>query len=255
MKHATKWHTGWVLLVAALFSMSAPPARAADSAEAEELVNKARLSFESLVRDPNMTWLRDHVKDAKGILIVPQLLKAAFFLGGSGGSGVFLARDEKTGDWSDPAFYTLGSGSFGLQFGAEASEVVLLAMTQGGVKAMLDSSFKLGADASIAVGPVGGRVEGATANLSADILSFARSQGAFVGVSLEGAVVATRDELSSAYYGKEVQAMDILVKRDVHNDHATALRATFGIDIQRRHRRGKERSQNSFLCEPLRPLR
>src|SRR5438445_13172634 len=163
MKHTTKRHTGWVLLVAALLSLSALPARATDSAKAEELVNKARLSFESLVRDPNMTWLRDHVKDAKGILIVPQLLKAAFFLGGSGGSGVFLARDEKTGDWSDPAFYTLGSGSFGWQFGAEAPEVVLLAMTQGGVKAMLDSSFKLGVGASIAAGPIGGGVEGATA--------------------------------------------------------------------------------------------
>ena len=228
MKHATKSHPVWVLLVAALLSMSALPAKAADSAEAEELVNKARISFESLVRDPNMTWLRDHVKDAKGILIVPQLLKAAFFFGGSGGSGVFLARDEKTGDWSDPAFYTLGSGSFGLQFGAEASEVVLLAMTQRGVKAMLDSSFKLGADASIAVGPVGGGVAGATANLSADILSFARSKGAFVGLSLEGAVVATRDALNSAYYGKEVQALDILVKRDVHNNHAAALRAAVG---------------------------
>ena len=228
MKLATKRHTGWVLLVAALLSLSAPPARAADSTEAEELVNQARLSFESLVRDPNMPWLRDHVKDAKGILIVPQLLKAAFFFGGSGGSGVFLARDEKTGEWSDPAFYTLGSGSFGLQFGAEASEVVLLAMTQRGVKAMLDSNFKLGVGASIAAGPIGGGVEGATANLSADILSFARSKGAFVGVSLEGAVVATRDELSSAYYGKEVQAMDILVKRDVHNSHAAALRAAVG---------------------------
>ena len=93
---------------------------------------------------------------------------------------------------------------------------------------MLDSNFKLGGDASIAVGPVGGRIEGATENLSADILSFARSEGAFVGVSLEGAVVATRDELSSAYYGKEVQALDILVKRDVHNDHAAALRAAVG---------------------------
>ena len=93
---------------------------------------------------------------------------------------------------------------------------------------MLDSSFKLGADASIAVGPVGGGVAGATANLSADILSFAWSKGVFIGVSLEGAVVATRDELSSAYYGKEVQALDILVKRDVHNNHAAALRAAVG---------------------------
>jgi SH3 domain-containing YSC84-like protein 1 len=228
MPYTTKSRTGWVLLVAALLSLPTFPAKAADSTEAEELVNKARLSFESLVRDPNMTWLRDHVKDAHGIFIVPQLLKAAFFFGGSGGSGVFLARDEKTGEWSDPAFYTLGSGSFGLQFGAEASEVVLLAMTPRGVKAMLDSSFKLGADASVAVGPVGGGVEGATANLSADILSFARSKGAFVGVSLEGAVIATRDELSSAYYGKAVQATDILEKRDVHNTQAAALRAAVG---------------------------
>jgi lipid-binding SYLF domain-containing protein len=225
MAHATKFHRYWVLLVAVLLFVFALPAKAADSVDAEELVNKATISFESLVKDPNMQWLRDHLKDAKGILIVPQLLKAAFFFGGSGGSGVFLARDEKTGEWSYPAFYTLGSGSFGLQFGAEASEVALLAMTQRGVKAMFDSSFKLGADVSVAVGPVGGGVEGATANLSADILSFARSKGAFAGISLEGAVIATRDSLNSAYYGREVQALDILVKRDVRNNQAAGLRA------------------------------
>jgi len=141
---------GWVLLVAVLLSFSVLPAKAEDpaSAEAQELVNKARLSFQSLLRDPNMTWFRDHLKDAKGVLIVPQLLKAAFFVGGSGGSGVLLARNEKTREWSDPAFYTLGSGSFGLQFGAEASEAILLVMTPRGVEALLTSTLKLGGDVS-----------------------------------------------------------------------------------------------------------
>jgi lipid-binding SYLF domain-containing protein len=217
-----------ILLIAALLSFSAIPAKAEDpaSAEAQELVNKARLSFESLLRDPNMTWFRDHLKDAKGILIVPQLLKAAFFVGGSGGSGVLLARDEKTGKWSEPAFYTLGSGSFGLQFGAEASEVVLLIMTQRGVEALLTSTLKLGGDVSVAIGPVGGGVQGATANLSADILSFARSKGLFAGISLEGAVVATRDDWNNAYYGKAVRPLDILMNHSVRNSHSDELRAT-----------------------------
>ena len=219
---------GWILLVAALLSFSAIPAKADDpaTAEAQELVNKARLSFESLLRDPNMTWFREHLKDAKGILIVPQLLKAAFFVGGSGGSGVLIAHDEKSGEWSEPAFYTVGSGSFGLQFGAEASEVVLLIMTQRGVEALLTSTLKLGGDASVAIGPVGGGVQGATANLSADILSFARSKGLFAGISLEGAVVAARDDWNNAYYGKVVRPLDILMNRSVSNSHSAELRAT-----------------------------
>jgi lipid-binding SYLF domain-containing protein len=239
MRAATKSNLGseirgpglcWILLVAALLSFSAMPAKAEDppSAEAQELVNKARLSFESLLRDPNMTWFRDHLKDAKGLLIVPQLLKAAFFVGGSGGSGVLLARDEKTGEWSEPAFYTLGSGSFGLQFGAQASEVVLLVMTKRGVEAMLTSTLKLGGDVSVAIGPVGGGVEGATANLSADILSFARPKGLFAGLSLEGAVVAPRDDWNSAYYGKAVRPLDILMNRSVSNSHSAELRAAIG---------------------------
>ena len=221
---------GWVLLVAVLLSFTVLPAKAEDpaSAEAQELVNKARLSFQSLLRDPNMTWFRDHLKDAKGVLIVPQLLKAAFFVGGSGGSGVLLARNEKTGEWSEPAFYTLGSGSFGLQFGAEASEVILLVMTPRGVEALLTSTLKLGGDASVAIGPVGGGVQGATANLSADILSFARSKGLFAGISLEGAVVAARDDWNNAYYGKAVRPLDILINRSVSNSHSAELRATVG---------------------------
>jgi lipid-binding SYLF domain-containing protein len=206
--------------------VGAYPARAADTAELRDLVDKARITFESFIADPNLGWFRDHVKDAKGILIVPQLLKGAFFVGGAGGSGVLLVRDEKNRDWSEPAFYTLGSASFGFQFGAQASEVILLVMTNKGINSLLATTFTLGADASIAVGPIGGGIEGATApNLSVDLLSFARSKGLFAGISLEGAVVAAQEDDNSSYYGRTVQPADILVRRTVSNSHSAVLRS------------------------------
>ncbi len=198
----------------------------ASDVEQENIVDQSRMTLRSFLGDSNMGWFRDHIKDAKGIFIVPQLLKGAFFFGASGGSGVFLVKDEKTGDWSEPAFYTMGAGSFGFQFGAQASEVVLLVMSQRGVESMLFSTFKLGGDVSIAVGPVGGGIEGSTAmNLSVDLLSFARSKGLFGGISLEGAVIATRDEWNRDYYGKDVRPTDILVKQTVTNPQSAILRA------------------------------
>ena len=139
----------------------------------------------------------------------------------AGGSGVLLARDIKTGEWSYPAFYTLGSLSIGLQAGAESSEIILMVMTDRGMGSMLTSSFKLGADVTMAAGPVG---VGAKAK-TADIISYARAKGAFAGVSLDGAVVKTRDGLNGAYYGKTVSPTDILIRRDVSNGHAEQLRA------------------------------
>ncbi|WP_455370417.1 lipid-binding SYLF domain-containing protein [Petrachloros mirabilis] len=199
---------------------------AADDAEQKDIVDKSRMTLNSFLADSNMEWLRDHIKDAKGIFIVPQLLKAAFFFGGEGGSGVFLVKDDKSGEWSQPAFYTMGAGSFGFQFGAQASEVVLLVMSQRGVESLLTSTFKLGGDISVAVGPVGAGVEGSTAmNLSADMLSFARAKGLFGGISLEGAVIATRDEWNRDYYGKDLRPTDILVKRSVTNPQSADLRA------------------------------
>jgi len=110
-----------------------------------------------------------------------------------------------------------------LQAGGDASEVVLVALTERGKTALLATSAKLGADVGIAVGPVGAGAEAATANLSADIISFSRAKGLYAGVSLEGAVVATRGSLNKAYYGKEVSPTDILVKRTVSNKKAAGL--------------------------------
>ena len=191
----------------------------------QQLVEKAKHTVESFMGDPNFTWFRDHVKDANALLIIPQQLKAAFWFGVDGGSGVLVTRDEQTGAWSEPAFYDLGGLSFGFQFGGEASEVIILAMTQGAVEKLYASSFKLGGDASIAAGPYGAGAEGATsANLDADFLSFSRSKGVYAGISLEGSIIYVNDDANEAYYGKKVRPVDILVIKSVKNKHSAGLR-------------------------------
>ena len=205
--------------------MGQPVASATEEAELKELVERSKTTLENFMADSNMQWFRDHIRDAKGIFIVPRMWKGAFFVGGEGGTGVFLVRSDKGSEWSDPAFYTMGTASFGFQFGLQASEIVLLAMSQRGVESMLSNTFKLGADVSVAAGPVGAGIEGATAVLSVDMVTFARAKGLFGGISLEGAVIAVRDESNRHYYGKEVRPTDILVKQAVGNPHSAGLRA------------------------------
>src|SRR3989442_11782712 len=120
--------------------------------ETRQLVEKATLAVENLAADANMAPLRDLAKRAKGMFIAPQLLKAAFVVGASGGSGVLVVRDEKSGEWQGPAFYTLGGTSLGLQIGAEASGGGVLAMTGRGGTAMLKPGVKMGGGGNLAGG-------------------------------------------------------------------------------------------------------
>jgi len=225
-KWLVKRQSTWLVLVMVLLSfvmVSFPiPARSADNKmEADQLVEKARMALDSMVSDPNLEALVDLLKRAKGVFICPALLKGAFIVGVSGGSGVFLARGEKT--WYGPAFYTIGGASFGLQIGGQSSEVVLVAMTERGVTALLSTSAKLGGDAGVAVGPIGIGASAATANLSADIISFSRAKGLYGGISLDGAVVAVREGLNDAYYSKKVNPTDILIRHEVANPQAASL--------------------------------
>lgn len=200
--------------ISEVWAMSAP----------EALVERARLTLDSLISDPNFSWLKNYLKYARGVLIVPQFLKGGFIIGGSGGSGVFLAREPQTGRWSEPVFYTLGGVSVGLQLGASAAEVLLMVRTERGVEAFYSSTFKLGADAAVAVGPVGMSMEGATPhNLSVDILSFAKAKGLYAGLSLEGAVLKVRDDWNQLYYGKAVGPMDIIIRKAVSHPRSAAL--------------------------------
>jgi len=200
------------------------PAGADDAQDAQALVEKARLTLEAFAADKDMgPPLKDLLKKAHGVVVYPSVLRGAFLVGASGGSGVCLAYDAKAKRWSDPAFYTIGEASFGLQVGGDASEMVLVALSERGVSALLATSGKLGAQASVAAGPVGAGAAAATQNLSADIVSYSRAKGAYAGVSVEGAVVATRDALNTAYYKKAVSPTDILIKHTVSNKAAAPL--------------------------------
>ena len=194
---------------------------AADSFDdAQTLVSKSDTIFRSFMSDPDMTWFHDNVHEAYGIFIVPQMLRGSFILGGSGGSGVLLTRDRDTGAWSYPAFYGMGSISLGLQVGADVSEIILMVMTKQGLNAMLSTEFKVGADISVAAGPMGSNAKAQ----SVDVLAFGRSKGLFGGISVEGAVITPRDQMNNAYYGSIVDPLEILVRRSVSNPHAEQLR-------------------------------
>jgi lipid-binding SYLF domain-containing protein len=213
---------GSSLIIMAMLFMNVSAVFAADEVEAQGIVDKSRVTFSGFMRDKNYTWLHQNLKHARGILIYPQILKAGFFLGGSGGTGVLLVKDKTSGTWSQPAFYTMGSVTFGFQAGGEAAEVVMLVMSQKAIDSLYASSVKLGGDTSIALGPVGA---GATGNVTADFISFAKSKGLYAGLNLQGSVVAVREKLNNAYYHKAVSPLGIIVEKKASNKGASGLRS------------------------------
>jgi len=191
-------------------------------AEQQKLVGEAETTFSNFVRDPDMKWFQQNVGRAKAVLIAPQVVKAGFIFGGSGGRAVLIARDPKSGKWVGPAFYALATASVGFQAGIAVSEAITLVMTDKGMNSLLSPSFKMGGDASVAAGPVGA---GASSNVVADLISFSRSKGVYGGLNLDGTVVNTSDDWNEAFYGKKVQSTDILVRMSVHNKGADKLLA------------------------------
>jgi lipid-binding SYLF domain-containing protein len=213
-----------IVIISVVFTLvsTAGTAMAADKEDAQDLVDKANVTLNRFIRDKNYSWVKNNIGKARGVLIYPQVLKVGFILGGSGGTGVLVAKDAQ-GNWSQPAFYTIGSVTFGLQIGGEAAEVIVLCMTQKAVDALMTSSSKLGGDTSIALGPVGA---GAKANVMADFISFAKSKGIYAGLNLEGSVVDVRDSLNKAYYGESLTPIQILVEKKATNEGSSTLRAS-----------------------------
>jgi SH3 domain-containing YSC84-like protein 1 len=216
-----------VIVVVTAMAVHAARARAD---EQQNLVDKARITLDSFADEPGMTEMRNLMTHASAVLVVPQFLRAGFIFGGAGGSGVLRARDAKTGEWSEPAFYTMGAGSVGLQIGASASEVVLVIMTDRALNAILKSKIKLGGDVSAAVGPIGvGGGVAATTNLK-PVVSFTRSKGLFAGVSFEGAVLQPRADWNQSYYGKAVTPAEIVQRRLVSRRGAAhSRRSALGV--------------------------
>ncbi len=157
-------------------------------------------------------------------MIFPQLYKGALFIGGQGGSGVLLAR-RPDGTWSYPAFYTLGSISFGLQIGGQTSEAVLIIMNDKALNALMEDQVKLGADMGAAVGPVGtGVAASATTSFGEDIYTYSTNQGLFIGASFEGAIVARREDWNGDFYNGVTSPSDIVLEGKAANPLADPLR-------------------------------
>ncbi len=211
-------------LVAAVALASAPAK--AEYADAKDIADRGRITLGHVLRDQEMGPRVKHLlHTAKGIMIYPQILKGAFFIGGEGGSGVLMSKNA-SGAWSYPAFYTMGSVSFGLQIGGQSSEAVLVIMTQRGLDSILNDQVKLGADISAAAGPVGAGIEASTTTAAgADIYVYSVNQGLFVGASLEGAVIAKRGDWNEQFYGKPVTPQQIVRENQVQNADADPLRA------------------------------
>jgi len=208
------------LAVLVLFTVSSVVSSgAADREKLEQRVTRAQFAFRDFQKDTRMTWFRENVRYAKGLLIMPTWVRGGFFLGGYGGNGVLLAQD-RDGSWSHPAFYDVLAGSFGLQFGIAGGQVILMIMTETGLRRFLGHKFQLGADASIGVGPEG---IGAKAELF-DIFSFARVKGVYGGLTLEGGGVIVNEEDNKTYYGDpKATPTDILIRRKYQNPQAENL--------------------------------
>ncbi len=177
--------------------------------EAETIVDKARIVMEEVKNAPDSGPAYDLIKQCAGVAIIPDMFKGGFVVGGSYGKGVVLAR--KDGKWSGPAFVYIGAGSVGFQIGVQLTDLILVVIGQNTMDSFMRSNFKLGADAAVAVGPVGAQATAATdLFLKGGIYSYSRSKGLFAGVSLEGAGMGTEFDLNRAYYQTTSNPKEIL---------------------------------------------
>jgi lipid-binding SYLF domain-containing protein len=221
-----------VLLLLLVGSVGACAQGVNRNVEAESLVDSARWTLESFKtgrQDPDQAF-RANLKTAQGVVIFPNVTKAAFIVGIEGGTGVLLARRDD-GTWSYPAFYTLGGPSFGLQAGGAASDVILILRSRGAVDAVLNNQAKFGGQAQMIVGEFGAGVSAATTtNIGADVVGFSHGQGVLVGAALEGSVIGRRNDLNAAYYGSAATPWAIVREGQFSNPQADALRQALATE-------------------------
>ncbi|MGH7121996.1 MAG: lipid-binding SYLF domain-containing protein [Acetobacteraceae bacterium] len=210
-----------LLTVLSLAACAAP----ANQSAAQRLVDRSTLTVESIMTSSSGPSVASTLKSARAVIICPEVFQVGFIIGGSGGGCIMAARAAE-GSWSDPAFYTIGSGSLGLQAGIENSSVLIMIMNDKALNAVINSQFKIGADASLAVANFGAGVGGATtAALRADIVTFAENRGLFAGVSLNGALLSANSGSNQAYYGKPFGTRQIVIAVQANNPGANPLRS------------------------------
>jgi lipid-binding SYLF domain-containing protein len=203
---------GWFALVAALLLLASAPASAQKkgaaparkrAADASRHSNESAEVLRKIMSVPDRAIPRDLLESAEAVAVCPGVLKAAFIVGGRKGDCVISRRTVKR-QWSAPVFYNLAGGSVGAQIGGSKTDYVLLFMNEEALKGLMGDKFEIGGEAEATAGPVG-RAAGASTNarLQAGILSYSRSKGAFLGISLKGVAITPDNDLNEAFYGRK----------------------------------------------------
>ncbi|QNT77622.1 lipid-binding SYLF domain-containing protein [Entomobacter blattae] len=196
-----------------------------DITDQQSVVDKAALTVQDFFvasrgdDKNNVADLRKNLQNSKGIMICPSVFRLSLVFGGTDGNCVLLARDAK-GSWSDPAFYTLSGGSFGLQLGVQDSQAIFFIMSRKGLRDLMDHQMHMGADASASLASMGGSSE-----TGSDIIAQQKAKGLFAGVSLKGVKLGIDSGSNHSYYHQQVGPEDILITMRVNNPGADPLRA------------------------------
>jgi lipid-binding SYLF domain-containing protein len=206
----------WSLLV--LFVLTVPVMAQQQfnksSAEAERAADAVRVLNE-IMNIPENSIPEELMARAHGIAVIPHVVKGAFGIGGQWGKGLMSQRHED-GSWSSPAYVEIGGGSFGLQIGVQANDIILVFTDEDGLRGILKGKLKLGADASATAGPVGRKAEvGTDVLLRSAVFAYSRSKGLFAGISLDGSVISIDDRANRKIYGKDVTGEEILLADSV----------------------------------------
>ncbi|MGL6289396.1 MAG: lipid-binding SYLF domain-containing protein [Silanimonas sp.] len=200
------------LVLTALLALMLPLSASAQEREIARADNAVRVLSEILAI-PEESIPERLLREAEAIAVMPDVVKAGLVFGGRGGKGLMAVRGSD-GTWSNPSFITLGGGSFGFQAGVQSADVVLVFRNRRGVDNIVNGKFTLGADASVAAGPVGRSAQASTdGQLKAEIYSYSRARGLFAGIALDGAVIAIDNRANRRVYGRDVTARMILENR------------------------------------------
>src|SRR6266545_3947746 len=180
-------------------------------AEERERAQKAAAAFQEIMGAPDQGIPQELLDRAQCVAVFPSVKKGGFIFGGQYGKGLISCRRAQ-GSWGSPAYFTIGGGSFGLQIGGQAVDLVLLIMNRSGIDGLLQDKFEIGAGAAASAGPVGRNAHASTDVLmKAQILSYSRSRGLFGGLELKGAVIKSDNDGNHNVYGRDISARDILV--------------------------------------------
>jgi len=204
-----------IILLTAIFvicAISPASSNSSDDNKWARLVEESGKVLGEVQKMPDQGIPEDLLRGASGIAIFPNTISAGFGIGGKYGQGIIMIRNN-SGQWSPPAIFTIAGGSIGWQIGGQATDLVLLIMNRRSIDGILQSQFKLGADAAVAAGPVGRDAEASIdAQLKGSILAYSRSRGLFIGLKLEGVVLAQHKDANAGLYGEGITAREILLE-------------------------------------------